>query len=83
MFETSLVFTKFGLIEIRKIIASWHNQGGTTGPSYKKSMKLFNEWLITLGIDEDSRRAIRNIANSGKRELEESARRYIDEHWCE
>lgn len=78
MFENRMIKTKFGEVEISRIIASWHNKGGTTGPSARRN-KYFNEWLEKIGVSEADRRTISNHVGCGKLELETEAEKFIEE----
>ena len=61
-------------VYISRLIASWHNAGGQ---HYRGA---FEEWLKTLGLDDDTIRYICNVANNGKLELETDARKFIESY---
>lgn len=77
-FDNKMVETRFGKIEVSRIIASWHNLGGRTGTNYRR-LRYFDEWMHRCGISEEDRRFIRNFAGNGKLELEESAEKFMKE----
>lgn len=61
-----------------RYIASWIREGGQL--RYYNDLKLFKEWLRSLGLNEEDVTHILILAENGKMELEHSARKFIEEH---
>ena len=83
-FENKIVGT--GTLYYSRIIASWHNAGGViysggcknriTGENWR-----FVRWLKSLGfLTEEQIREIRHMAEDGKLELEDSAKKFLQEN---
>lgn len=82
-FENKIVGN--GTLFYSRIIASWHNAGGViysgcenriTGENWR-----FIRWLESLGfLTEEQIRDIRHMAEDGKLELEDNARRFLKEN---
>ena len=74
-----------GTLFYSRIIASWYNAGGViysgcqnriTGENWR-----FVRWLESLGfLTEEQIREIRHMAEDGKLELEDSAKRFLKEN---
>lgn len=71
MFENKLIKGEFA----SRYIASWIRVGGQL--KYGKDIDDFNEWLLSMGLNEDEVYHITNLATCGKLELQESAKQYI------
>lgn len=72
---------KYGMFYSR-IIASWTNVGGNV------QGKMFKEWLKSIKDDETGERVLTDeqvydiwrLANNGKLEWQENARKFMEEH---
>ena len=62
-------------IRFSRFIASWNNVGGR-----KLGDDAFLEWLESIGVSEEDRYAILEMKNTGKLELEASAKDFIIKH---
>lgn len=58
-------------VHLSRIIASWRNAGG------KRFGSDFEEWLKSIGIDENTTREAIDMAILGKMELEKDAMRFL------
>ena len=66
---------------ISQYVASWVKEGGTL--DYDEDLVYggrFMKWLMAIGLTEEEARRIRNFADNGKLELEESARSFLKEN---
>lgn len=82
-YENKIVGT--GTLFYSRIIASWHNAGGVIYSGCKNRITgenwRFVRWLESLGfLTEEQIREIRHMAEDGKLELEDSAKRFLEEH---
>lgn len=79
-FENDKVRTKFGMVHLSRILASWRNEGGEM-PDYHDDKSLYWRWCSEiLGmLDEDIGHSLELYAN-GKLELEMSATRFLKEN---
>lgn len=61
-----------------RFIASWLREGGNLrrGADYE----LFREWLVSIGVTPENAKRISFLAENGKLELEEMAKRFLKEH---
>ena len=61
-----------------RFIASWLREGGNLrrGGDYK----LFREWLVSIGVTPENAKRISFLAENGKLELEEMAKRFLKKH---
>ena len=61
-----------------RFIASWLREGGNlrSGGDYK----LFREWLVSIGVTPENAKRVSFLAENGKLELEEMAKRFLKEH---
>lgn len=63
-------------VNYTRFIASWFNACKNVGKNVYYDDE-FVAWLTSMVIDKDTANDIRNIANCGKMELEDNARRFI------
>ena len=61
-----------------RYIASWLKEGGRL--YYGEDIDNFYKWLLSLGLTEDEAQQVVNLATNGKLELENSARKFLNEH---
>lgn len=66
--------TEVGGILYSRYIASWRNAGG------KDFGEGFKDWLKSEGLTPNERREVCLMAENGKFELEESARRFLEDN---
>jgi len=64
-------------IHATRYIVSWFKSGGSLKGQRRNGE--FEQWLISLGVDEEDRRYIFELATNGKLELENSAKKFIAE----
>ena len=62
-------------IHASRFIMSWVRSGGEL--DWRAGYSEFNEWLKSLGLDENEISAITEIARNGKMELETSATAFL------
>lgn len=74
MFENKLINGEYAT----RYIASWVNMHGDLNS--KKSRDVFQDWLVSLGLNEVEVWHIVNLATCGKMELEHSAIEYVNKH---
>lgn len=60
-----------------RYIASWLREGGKLRTG--KDVGDFCRWLSSMGLSEDEVRHIKFLAENGKMELEDSARKFLAE----
>lgn len=79
-FENEKVRTKFGMVHLSRILASWRNERGEM-PDYHDDRSLYWRWCseILKMSDEDIEHSLELYAN-GKMELEVSAIRFLKEN---
>lgn len=73
MFENK----KFYDIHATRYIVSWRKAGGDV---YMGTDSNFDKWLKSLGLTDDERYHIIELATCGKMELENDARTFIKQH---
>ena len=61
-----------------RFIASWLREGGNL--RRHDDYKLFREWLVSIGVTPENAKRISFLAENGKLELEEMAKRFLKEH---
>lgn len=71
MFENK----KINEIHATRYIMSWIRSGGNL--VYGDSIKDFSKWLESLGVSTEDIEHIKEIARSGKMELEYSAKEFL------
>lgn len=74
MFKNKLIF---GHIYATRFIASWINVGGQL--KTRKDIGDFRNWLSSLNLAGEDIHLIVELATDGKLELEDSARKYLNE----
>lgn len=62
-------------IHATRYIVSWIKSGGDIRRQRRNGE--FEQWLISLGVNEEDRRHIFELATNGKLELENSAKKFI------
>lgn len=66
-------------VYMSRIIASWLNSNGEINNPYWGNTQ-FRKWCRSLGIDDEDITDMIRILTNGKRELELSAKEYIDKN---
>lgn len=74
MFENKII----NGIHSTRYIMSWVRKGGQL--KYGKDIDDFYDWLLSLGLCADDADEIKFLATNGKLELENSARKFLNEH---
>ena len=64
-------------IHYTRIIMSYIRMGGVL--SKRSGRSVFNQWLVTLGLDDEDITNILEIATNGKMELESKAYKFLQE----
>lgn len=59
-----------------RYIASWIVVGGQL--RYGKDVDNFKEWLLSIGLNQDEADYITELARCGKLELQENAKRFLN-----
>lgn len=67
-----------GYIYATRFIASWIKVGGTLNKP--GDLTKFEDWLKSLELSKEDIRCIKFLATNGKLELEEDAKRFLNEN---
>lgn len=67
-----------GYIYATRFIASWVKVGGTLNKP--GDLTKFEDWLKSLELSKEDIRCIKFLATNGKLELEEDAKRFLNEN---
>ena len=72
MFENKLIND----IHASRYIASWVRSGGDLQYDDNRN---FYKWLLSIGLTEDDARYVKRLAENGKLELENNAKKFLSE----
>lgn len=75
MFENIMIN---GYIYATRFIASWTNVGGTLNKP--GDLTKFEDWLKSLDLSKEDIHCIKFLATNGKLELEEDAKKFLNEN---
>lgn len=76
-FENKEIKTKFGWVNVSRIVSSWVTRGGKVSRSLIGSTQ-FRIWLRSIDVSEEDIESIVDYSGCGKLELEQSAEQFLD-----